>query len=100
MLLALDHCSLRCMDTMQRDEIVGTDEGFYISDSILMFQVIMAPLARALSTFMKARSRDAQVLLYADDLIILTTDTKLLQDAMEYAYQLLASLDFEINIKN
>eukprot|EP00971_Amphidinium_carterae_P159931 3170702-Amphidinium_carterae.1 len=32
MLLALDHCSLRCMDTMQRDEIVGTDEGFYISD--------------------------------------------------------------------
>eukprot|EP00971_Amphidinium_carterae_P315238 6265471-Amphidinium_carterae.2 len=82
--------------SVQRTMRRGTPQGCPLS--ILLFQVIMAPLARALSTFMKVRCRDSQVLLYADDRIILTTDPTLLQEAMAYAYQLLASLDFEINV--
>eukprot|EP00971_Amphidinium_carterae_P292446 5805327-Amphidinium_carterae.1 len=74
----------------------GTPQGCPLS--ILLFQVIMAPVARSLETFLLARCASSQVMLYADDLVIIATSAGLLQDAMCFAFELLQSLDFEVNI--
>eukprot|EP00971_Amphidinium_carterae_P351237 6491995-Amphidinium_carterae.1 len=74
----------------------GTPQGCPLS--ILLFQVIMAPVARALEQYLLARCASSQVMLYADDLVMIATSAGLLQDAMCFAFELLQSLDFEVNI--
>eukprot|EP00971_Amphidinium_carterae_P135393 2682918-Amphidinium_carterae.1 len=74
----------------------GTPQGCALS--IMLFQILLAPVARALKDFVKHRSGDARVLVYADDIIIVCEDTALLAEAMKLATTLLESLDFTISV--
>eukprot|EP00971_Amphidinium_carterae_P047339 932712-Amphidinium_carterae.1 len=59
----------------------------------------MAPVARALEHFLRDRCTSSHVMLYADDLVIVASSAEILQAAMSFAFELLFSLDFEVNIQ-
>eukprot|EP00971_Amphidinium_carterae_P066185 1310945-Amphidinium_carterae.1 len=74
----------------------GTPQGCAIS--ILLFQVLMAPVARHMSNLLAARCPLSRVLIYADDIIFMCTSEALLAECMTEATKLLTSLDFVVNI--
>eukprot|EP00971_Amphidinium_carterae_P158694 3146027-Amphidinium_carterae.1 len=74
----------------------GTPQGCALS--IMMFQLTLAPVARAVANFLRMRCSSSRLLLYADDLIIVASSSSLLAAAMGYATLLLESLDFQVNV--
>eukprot|EP00971_Amphidinium_carterae_P284515 5648546-Amphidinium_carterae.2 len=74
----------------------GTPQGCALS--VMMFQLVMSPIARSVHNFLRERCSSSRVLLYADDMAIVTTSAALLESAMAYSVQLLETLDFTVNI--
>eukprot|EP00971_Amphidinium_carterae_P222819 4421891-Amphidinium_carterae.1 len=74
----------------------GTPQGCALS--ILLFQVLMAPVVRELADLIAARCHLSRVLVYADDIIFMCTTPELLSECMARAADLLTSLDFVVNV--
>eukprot|EP00971_Amphidinium_carterae_P215225 4271580-Amphidinium_carterae.2 len=74
----------------------GTPQGCALS--VMLFQLVMSPVARALDDFLKSRCDASRILLYADDMVVIASSAELLQQTMSYAMHLLESLDFTVNI--
>eukprot|EP00971_Amphidinium_carterae_P048044 946029-Amphidinium_carterae.1 len=76
----------------------GTPQGCAMS--ILAFQLVLAPAARALRKFLSDRCSFSTVVIYADDIVIMATSSDLLCATMDYAIQLLIVIGgIEIPVK-
>eukprot|EP00971_Amphidinium_carterae_P103735 2054086-Amphidinium_carterae.2 len=74
----------------------GTPQGCALS--VLLFQLAIAPVARAVRLHMQAKCPGARLLVYADDFILIAPSAERLEESMQLAAQLLESLDFSVNV--
>eukprot|EP00971_Amphidinium_carterae_P306929 6099807-Amphidinium_carterae.1 len=74
----------------------GTPQGCAMS--VMAFQLLLAPVVRAIRLYLQARCPASRVVVYADDIVFLVSSATLLGDLMAYSVRLLESLDFQINI--
>eukprot|EP00971_Amphidinium_carterae_P174995 3469111-Amphidinium_carterae.1 len=74
----------------------GTPQGCAMS--VMAFQLLLAPVVRAIRHYLQSRCPASRVVVYADDIVFLVSSATLLGDIMAYSVRLLESLDFQINV--
>eukprot|EP00971_Amphidinium_carterae_P065435 1296506-Amphidinium_carterae.2 len=73
----------------------GTPQGCAMS--VLLFQILLAPVVRSARTFLARRCASSTIVVYADDVLVVCSSGDLLRQTMNYIADLLMSLDFVVN---